>query len=76
MLFATTAGGLLAGAVGGVFAAPFVKITIDAYTRIKEAGVFEPVAAPGRAPAAPDTNGPPGFVDAAPPGLVDLPAET
>ena len=31
VLFATTAGGILFGAVGGVFAAPFVKIGLDAY---------------------------------------------
>jgi predicted PurR-regulated permease PerM len=40
VLFATTAGGLVAGAVGGVFAAPFLKIGLDAYGDIKEAGVF------------------------------------
>ena len=40
VLFATTAGGILFGAVGGVFAAPFVKIGLDAYARIKAAGVF------------------------------------
>ena len=78
VLFATTAGGILFGAVGGVFAAPFVKITLDAYQRIKQAGVFGPVATPGSAPAAPAANGPPGPMDASPRGsvLVDLPAET
>ena len=40
VLFATTAGGLLFGAVGGVFAAPFLKIGIDAVARLKAAGVF------------------------------------
>jgi predicted PurR-regulated permease PerM len=40
VLIATTAGGILFGAVGGVFAAPFVKIALDAYGRIKAAGVF------------------------------------
>ncbi len=40
VLFATTAGGLMAGAVGGVFAAPFLKIGLDSYRDIKEAGVF------------------------------------
>lgn len=40
VLFATTAGGILFGAVGGVFAAPFVKIGLDAYARTKAAGVF------------------------------------
>ena len=40
VLFATTAGGILFGAVGGVFAAPFVKIALDAYSRIKETGIL------------------------------------
>ena len=40
VLFATTAGGILFGAVGGVFAAPFVKIGLDAYARVKAAGLF------------------------------------
>jgi predicted PurR-regulated permease PerM len=65
VLFATTAGGLLAGAVGGVFAAPFLKIAIDAHAKLKDAGVF---AEPGAAPPAldvaaqplPDAAGPPG----------------
>jgi predicted PurR-regulated permease PerM len=42
VLFATTAGGILFGAVGGVFAAPFVKIGLDAYERTRDAGVFGP----------------------------------
>ena len=42
VLFATTAGGILFGAVGGVFAAPFVKIGLDAYGRFKAAGLFGP----------------------------------
>ena len=41
VLFATTAGGILFGAVGGVFAAPFVKIGLDGYLRVKEAGLFD-----------------------------------
>jgi hypothetical protein len=40
VLIATTAGGILFGAVGGVFAAPFVKIGLDAYARVRAAGVF------------------------------------
>jgi putative heme transporter len=40
VLVATTAGGILFGAVGGVFAAPFVKIGLDAYERVKAAGLF------------------------------------
>jgi predicted PurR-regulated permease PerM len=47
VLVATTAGGILFGAVGGVFAAPFVKIGLDAYGRIREAGVFGRERAPG-----------------------------
>ena len=47
VLFATTVGGILFGAVGGVFAAPFVKIGLDAYARTKAAGVFG-----GEAPSA------------------------
>ncbi len=46
VLIATTAGGILFGAVGGVFAAPFTKIGLDAYERMKEAGVFGALAAP------------------------------
>jgi putative heme transporter len=40
VLISTTAGGILFGAVGGVFAAPFVKIGLDAYERVKAAGVL------------------------------------
>jgi predicted PurR-regulated permease PerM len=40
VLFATTAGGIVFGAVGGVFAAPFVKIGLDAYARVKAAGLI------------------------------------
>ena len=64
VLFATTAGGITFGAVGGVFAAPFLKIGLDAYRRMREAGLFGPVpaaevgAAPDGAEAA--ANGPPG----------------
>jgi len=70
VLFATTAGGIAFGAVGGVFAAPFLKIGLDAYRRMKEAGLFGPVPA-AEVAAAPDgaaaeaaasdmANGPPG----------------
>jgi predicted PurR-regulated permease PerM len=55
VLFATTAGGILFGAVGGVFAAPFVKIGLDAHARIKAAGVFgggTPCTGEGDAPGA------------------------
>ena len=40
VLFATTAGGILFGAVGGVFAAPFLKIGLDSYGLMKDAGLF------------------------------------
>ena len=67
MPFATTAGGLLAGAVGGVFAAPFLKIGMDAHAKIKAAGVFDdpPAAGHGRdlpvaAQSPPGDTGPPG----------------
>jgi len=40
VLFATTAGSLLFGAIGGVFAAPFLKIGVDAAARLRAAGVF------------------------------------
>jgi predicted PurR-regulated permease PerM len=51
VLIATTAGGILFGAVGGVFAAPFVKIGLDAYDRVKAAGVFGRGASPDGADA-------------------------
>lgn len=41
VLFATTIGAIVAGAIGGVFAAPFTKICIDAYERLKAAGMFD-----------------------------------
>ncbi|MEI6725416.1 MAG: AI-2E family transporter, partial [Actinomycetes bacterium] len=53
VLFATTAGGILFGAVGGVFSAPFVKIGLDAYHRVRATGVFGKASSPeGVAPAA------------------------
>ena len=54
VLFATTAGGLLFGAVGGVFAAPFLKICLDAVARLKAAGVFSD--APHREPSEPSAE--------------------
>ena len=62
VLFATTAGGILFGAVGGVFAAPFVKIGLDAYSKCKEVGLFGPAPATAEAltgPAASRTSGQP-----------------
>ncbi len=41
ILFATTIGAIVAGAIGGVFAAPFTKIGLDAYHRLKDAGLFD-----------------------------------
>ena len=46
VLFATTAGGILFGAVGGVFAAPFLKIGVDSYGLMKGAGLFGPGSVP------------------------------
>ncbi len=74
VLFATTAGGILFGAVGGVFAAPFLKIGLDSYGLMKEAGLFG-AQAEHDADAAPGDE-PPG--DASPPGSPPdepLPAE-
>jgi predicted PurR-regulated permease PerM len=69
VLFATTAGSMLFGAVGGIFAAPFLKIFLDARLKLKAAGLFGSVAAVEGAE-------PPG--DAGPPGESHdpLPAET
>ena len=49
VLFATTAGSMLFGAVGGVFAAPFLKIFLDARLKMKAAGLFSRGAAAGSA---------------------------
>jgi predicted PurR-regulated permease PerM len=45
VLFATTAGSMLFGAVGGVFAAPFLKIVVDARLKMKAAGMFSDASA-------------------------------
>ncbi len=75
VLFATTGGAILAGALGGIFAAPFVKIGVDAYRQLKEAGLFDdqPVAedAGGASPPASDEEGPPAV---GPPGAKVEPA--
>jgi predicted PurR-regulated permease PerM len=62
VLFATTGGAILAGALGGIFAAPFVKIGIDAYRRLKDAGLFDdrPADEGGAGPPVPDVGGPVG----------------
>jgi predicted PurR-regulated permease PerM len=80
VLFATTGGAILAGALGGIFAAPFVKIGVDAYRQLKDAGLFDDRPEEARAedagPPAPAEGGPPGAdgpadqpnADASPPG--------
>ena len=62
VLFATTGGAILAGALGGIFAAPFVKIGVDAYHQLKAAGLFDdgPEGAGHGAATAPGEGGPPG----------------
>ncbi len=70
VLFATTGGAVLAGALGGIFAAPFVKIAVEAYHQMKEAGLFEdgsPVTHPGDE-GPPGEGGPPGSGEGGPPG--------
>ena len=62
VLFATTGGSLLFGAVGGVFAAPFLKIAVDARLKLKAAGLFSSAPAGGAGAA------PPGEAGAGPPG--------
>jgi len=48
VLFATTAGAILFGAAGGVVAAPFLKIAIDASSQLRATGLFDagPAAPP------------------------------
>jgi putative heme transporter len=68
VLFATTGGAILGGAIGGIFAAPFVKIGVDAYRQLKEAGLFvdqTPIErAPEGPPPGPGGGGPPGPAEA------------
>jgi predicted PurR-regulated permease PerM len=64
VLFATTGGAILAGALGGIFAAPFVKIGVDAYHQLKDAGLFDDRAAADEA----GDGGPPGSGEGGPPG--------
>ncbi len=58
VLFATTGGAILAGALGGIFAAPFVKIGVDAYRQLKGAGLFDDRPVGDAPPPAPDAAGP------------------
>jgi putative heme transporter len=41
ILFVTTIGAIAGGANGGIFAAPFTKIALDGYHRLKNAGLFD-----------------------------------
>ncbi len=84
VLFATTGGAVLAGALGGVFAAPFTKIAIDGYHKLKAAGLFDdgageegdadaspaaPAESGGGSPGAAEAAGPEGSAEAkGPPG--------
>jgi len=62
VLFATTAGSMLFGAVGGVFAAPLLKIFVDARLKLKAAGLFAGAPAGGgeATTGTPGGAGPPG----------------
>ena len=71
VLFATTAGGILFGAVGGVFAAPFLKIGLDSYGLMKAAGLFGAPAPEDADAGPPGDDGPRG----SPPDGHALPAE-
>ncbi len=65
VLFVTTAGMIMFGALGGIVAAPFLKVAIDARRQLKAAGLF---ASPGAAPAGVGGGLPPGLDADAPPG--------
>ena len=68
VLFATTAGSLLFGAVGGVFAAPFLKIALDARLKLKAAGLFGEAAAEKMRASRRGDGAPDGPAVPAPPG--------
>lgn len=71
VLFATTAGSMLFGAVGGVFAAPLLKIAVDARLKLKAAGLFTDSsrdAAPSGGSHGEPRAGPGVQSDAGPPG--------
>jgi predicted PurR-regulated permease PerM len=87
VLFSTTIGAVVAGALGGIFAAPFLKIVVDASTRIRASGLLGdltatgagggggppgPAGGAGPAPGGPPGT-PPGTPPAAPPGAVSSP---
>jgi predicted PurR-regulated permease PerM len=67
VLFATTGGAILAGALGGIFAAPFVKIAVDAYQQLKGAGFFADDGSPA-VQGGDGGAGPPGSGDGGLPG--------
>jgi putative heme transporter len=69
VLVSTTAGGILFGAVGGVFAAPFVKIGLDVYGRVREVGLFGNGTSSGEGFGLPEP-----LKDAGPPASADMPA--
>jgi predicted PurR-regulated permease PerM len=74
VLFATTGGAILAGALGGIFAAPFVKIAVDAYGQLKAAGLFDDGTSGESSgvagdPGPPGGSGPPGGCTPGPGGL-------
>lgn len=60
VLLSTTLGAVLAGAIGGVFAAPFTKIAIDAYVRLKGVGMFDTDDEGGEGAGALPAEGPEG----------------
>jgi predicted PurR-regulated permease PerM len=72
VLFATTGGAILGGAIGGIFAAPFVKIGVDAYRQLKDAGLLDDEP-PAERVAVPDDAGPPG--EGGPPEVEGPPGE-
>ena len=51
VLFVTTAGMIMFGALGGIVAAPFLKIVLDAHRQLKAAGLFGPSGEDGGAGA-------------------------
>jgi putative heme transporter len=70
VLFVTTAGMIMFGALGGIVAAPFLKIVLDAHRQLKAAGLFgearpqdadtlPPDLAPGPPPVGSGGAGPP-----------------
>ncbi len=75
VLFATTAGAIVGGAIGGVFAAPFTKIGLDAYRRLRDAGMFDEATPEATAERLADegrrSDASPAITDAPPPSLME-----